>query len=62
MYDGKRYLLEVNIFDFDQEIYGQVIEIEFLQKLRDEKIFSSEQALIEEMHRDAQKARNFSLK
>ncbi len=39
--DGMRTLLEVNIFDFNQDIYGQEIEVVFLQKIRDEKRFDS---------------------
>lgn len=59
MFDGKRYLLEANIFDFNHDIYGQLIEVEFLHKLRDEKTFSSLPELIQAIDEDARKARNF---
>lgn len=34
-------ILEVNIFDFDKDIYGEDIVVEFEEKIRDEKKFSS---------------------
>ncbi|MCF2856343.1 bifunctional riboflavin kinase/FAD synthetase [Pseudoalteromonas sp. SMS1] len=39
--NGKRALLEVHLFDFDQNIYGQFIRVELLHKLRDEQKFES---------------------
>ncbi len=38
--DGTYQTIEVNIFDFDQEIYGENLKVEFLQKIRDEKKFN----------------------
>jgi len=49
--DGKR-ILEVNIFDFNQNIYDLDIEIAFLQRLRDEQKFDSVDELIHQMHHD----------
>jgi riboflavin kinase/FMN adenylyltransferase len=57
MFDGARYWLEVHIFDFNQEIYGQLIEVEFLEKLRDEKVFGSVEELIQQMDEDASMAK-----
>lgn len=51
--------LEVYIFDFDQDIYGQHIRIDFLQKIRDEEKFSSLDALKAQIARDADDARAF---
>jgi riboflavin kinase / FMN adenylyltransferase len=39
--------LEVNIFNFDKDIYGKMIRVGFLERLRDEKKFNSIQELIE---------------
>jgi riboflavin kinase / FMN adenylyltransferase len=39
--DGKKTLLEVHIFQFDQTIYGQALEIEFCHKIREEQRFES---------------------
>lgn len=54
-----RYLLEVHLFDFDREIYGEHVEVEFRHKLRDEKKFESFDALRQQILRDASQARAF---
>lgn len=36
---GKNETIEVNIFDFDEEIYGQQIQIKFYERIRDEQPF-----------------------
>jgi riboflavin kinase / FMN adenylyltransferase len=38
--DGTYQTVEVNIFDFDQEIYGENLKVEFLQKIRNEQKFN----------------------
>ena len=54
---GTDPLLEVHIFDFDRDIYGDYIRVEFIGKLRDEVHFEDLDALIEQMHIDARQAR-----
>jgi len=44
--------IESNIFEFDQEIYGEIIEIKFLKRLRDEIKFDSIEALIAKIDQD----------
>lgn len=44
--------VESNLFDFDEEIYGEIIEIAFIKRLRDEKKFNSMEALITEIDHD----------
>ncbi|GHA75053.1 riboflavin biosynthesis protein [Lysobacter bugurensis] len=56
--DGVEPLLEVHLFDFDGDLYGRCIEVEFVAKLRDEVRFESLDALTEQMHRDAAQARD----
>src|SRR3989338_7163972 len=58
-FDGKKIILEVHLFDFDQLIYGQRITVELIQKIRDEKRFDSTEALIAEIDRDAAIARAY---
>ncbi len=53
------YLLEVHLFDFDQQIYGAHLEVEFCLRLRDEQKFDSFDALRAQIDRDAQAARDF---
>jgi riboflavin kinase / FMN adenylyltransferase len=55
---GTRPLLEAHVFDFDGDLYGREIAVEFAAKLRDEQAFASLEALTEQMHRDAQQARH----
>lgn len=50
--DGTREFLEVYIFDFDQDIYGKYINIEFIQKIRDEMKFNSLDELKQQIARD----------
>ena len=52
-----RPFVEAYILDFDQDIYGRVLRLEFVARLRDELKFSSVDALIEQMHADVEKAR-----
>ncbi len=54
---GKKMLLEVHIFDFDEEIYGQELQVEFIEKIRDELNFPDVDALIEHMTKDVASAR-----
>lgn len=54
---GKELLLEVHLFDFAGDLYGQRLEVEFVKKLRDEENFSSLDALVAQIEADAQAAR-----
>lgn len=47
-----RKSVEVNIFDFDEDIYGQEIRILFIKKIRDEKQFSNQNELIKQLRCD----------
>lgn len=55
--DGIEPILEVHIFDFDRNIYGEYMRVEFVAKLRDEEKFPDLEALTAQMHIDAQQAR-----
>lgn len=57
--DGTRSLLEVHLFDFDTDIYGEYVEVVFLHKLRDEVRFASLDALKQQIALDAESARAF---
>lgn len=59
--DGVKHILEVHLFDFDRSIYGQLIQVFFLHKLRDEVKFTSVEALIEQIHDDVAVAKSFYL-
>jgi riboflavin kinase / FMN adenylyltransferase len=53
---GER-ILEIHLFDFDQDIYGDEVEVSFLEYLRPEKKFDSLTLLKEQIGRDASVAR-----
>lgn len=54
-----RSILEVHIFDFNQNIYGEHIEVLFHKKLRNEQKFNSLEELQKQIYIDCQKARDF---
>ena len=49
--------VEVHIFDFKGKIYGEDLEIDFVQKLREERRFSSREALVRQIKKDEAAAR-----
>ncbi len=56
-FDGTKPILEVHVFDFDEDIYGRRIEVEFVARLRDTEKFDDVEQLVEQMHRDSAAAR-----
>ncbi len=59
VFNGVKMLMEVNIFDFQQEIYGKRISVEFCKKLRDEQQFHSVEALCEQITADVKKSKAY---
>jgi riboflavin kinase / FMN adenylyltransferase len=59
---GKEPLLEAHLFDFDRDLYGKLIEIEFVARLRDEEKFPDLPTLVAQMDRDATQARRIMTK
>jgi len=59
--DGTRSLLEVHLFEFDNEIYGEYVHVEFVHKLRDETKFDSFEELKKQIDLDAEQAREYFL-
>ncbi|WP_256645313.1 bifunctional riboflavin kinase/FAD synthetase [Thermomonas paludicola] len=50
--NGVEPLLEAHLFDFDGDLYGRRIEVEFVAKLRDEEKFPDLPSLVAQMQRD----------
>ena len=50
--------IETYLLDFDKDIYNRRMKIEFVQKIRDQKQFSSKNSLIEQMQIDIDTIRN----
>jgi riboflavin kinase/FMN adenylyltransferase len=57
--DGKEPLLEVHLFDFDGDIYGHLLTVEFVRKVRDEQVFSGLEALKAQIEQDIRTARGW---
>ena len=55
--DGTEMRLEVHIFDFDEDVYGRHIRVEFAHRLRTEKRFDNVELMTEQLHRDGRTAR-----
>jgi len=50
-------ILEIHLLDFDRDVYDQDVDVQFLQKLRDEKKFASAEVLKTQIAGDIQAAR-----
>jgi riboflavin kinase/FMN adenylyltransferase len=49
--------LEVHLFDFVEDLYGETVLVEWVRRLRDVRAFASREALLEQLARDGQAAR-----
>lgn len=56
-FDAGERLLEVHLLDYEGDLYGQRLKVEFAQRLRAEMRFDDVQALIAQVQRDIQEAR-----
>jgi riboflavin kinase/FMN adenylyltransferase len=51
--------VEAHLLDFEQDLYGQTLHLDFLARLRDEQRFPGIQALVEQIQRDIAQARQY---
>ena len=51
-FDGHQQTLEVNILDFNGDLYGQTVQIMFVARLREERRFDSPEALVAQLEMD----------
>jgi len=56
--DAGRWQLEVHLFDFADAVYGRLVSVEFVRKLRDEQKYESLGALSAAIGHDAALARS----
>ena len=49
--------IEPHLLDFERDIYGEQVKLEFVARLRDELRFTSVEALVEQIHADIEKTR-----
>ncbi len=57
---GRGELIEAYVLDFDGDLYGSELRLEFLERLRGERRFGTPEALIEQMHRDVERTREIA--
>jgi len=55
--DDPKYVLEVHIFDFDEDCYGKKISVQFCDRIRDDMEFHSFSAMAEQIKKDSAAAR-----
>ena len=56
---GEKLLLEVHLLDFDQDIYGERLRVEFRRKIRGEARFESFDVLRSQIAKDVEEARKW---
>ena len=54
---GRGELIEAYLLDFEGDLYGKPLRLQFLERLRGERRFESAEALIEQMHEDVARTR-----
>jgi riboflavin kinase/FMN adenylyltransferase len=57
---GRGELIEAYLLDFEGDLYGSTLRLDFLERLRGERRFDTAQALIEQMHRDVARTREIA--
>jgi riboflavin kinase / FMN adenylyltransferase len=50
--DGTTMTLEVNLFDFSDDLYGKTLVVYFIDRIRDEKKFKNLDELVQQIHED----------
>jgi riboflavin kinase/FMN adenylyltransferase len=58
---GRGVLVEAYLLDRDVDLYGQVLKVDFIQRLRGERRFDSVEALVEQMHDDVRRTREICI-
>jgi len=57
---GRGVLIEAHLIDYDEDLYGSELRIDFLSRLRGERLFDSVDALVEEIARDVERTRELA--
>jgi riboflavin kinase/FMN adenylyltransferase len=57
-FGSHKLLIETHIFDFNSDIYGKRLRLEFIERIRDEKRFESVDALASEIRKDVEKVKD----
>jgi riboflavin kinase/FMN adenylyltransferase len=57
--DGSKRTIEVHLFDFDAELYGESVQVSFLRRIRDEQQFASADELVHQLNTDKEQSLRF---
>jgi riboflavin kinase/FMN adenylyltransferase len=57
-FDNGERIVETHILDFDEDIYGVDLVVEFVERLRDERRFDNVDELVSQIHRDIKQTRH----
>ena len=57
-FQGQKFKIEVHLFDFSTDIYGCDIEVQFINRIRSERLFSTPEELIQQLSLDVQQAKS----
>jgi riboflavin kinase/FMN adenylyltransferase len=57
---GRGVLIEAHLIDYDEDLYGTELRIDFLSRLRGERLFDSVDALVEQIGRDVERTRELA--
>lgn len=55
-FGGKEYRIEAYVHHFNEEIYGEMVKLEFIERIRDEKKFDDVDALIVQIRQDTERS------
>ena len=56
--DGSKQFIEIHFFEFDEDLYGRKIQVDILQRIRDEEKFDSVEALKNQLKKDQETAKS----
>ena len=59
--NGETVSVEVNLMDYEGDLYGQRLTVEFVSRLRDERRFASRNELMAQLAQDAETAKRILL-
>jgi riboflavin kinase/FMN adenylyltransferase len=57
-FDGDSIIMEVHIFDFNSDIYGKDVQLQFVKRIRDEKVFGGLEELRTQLKKDEKSTRS----
>ena len=57
--EGSHMSIETHVLEFEQDVYGKEVTLEFLMRLREERRFSGVEALVAQIRKDVSRAHRF---